>query len=69
MKTKRTAALPPFYTHTIGSLPRPLVVRELLARRAELAESRFAELMDEMVIFAIRLQELAGLDVVGAFGD
>ena len=28
VKTPRTARLPPFYTHGIGSLPRPQVVRE-----------------------------------------
>ena len=32
MKTTRTAALPDFYTHPIGSLPRPLAVIELLGR-------------------------------------
>jgi 5-methyltetrahydropteroyltriglutamate--homocysteine methyltransferase len=64
MKTQRTAKLPMFYTHVIGSLPRPLVVREVLARRDELGEDRFRKTMDEMIIFAIRLQEMAGLDVV-----
>src|SRR5262245_7681038 len=28
--------LPPFYTHGIGSLPRPQVVRDLLAMRQEM---------------------------------
>lgn len=56
--------LPPLYTHVIGSLPRPQAVRDLLARRQEMAPDRFRGLLDEMVIFAIRLQELAGIDCV-----
>src|SRR5436305_7280330 len=64
MKTARTRRLPPFYTHGIGSLPRPLVVRDLLARR-ERSDERFRQALDDMVLFAIRLQEQAGLDVVG----
>jgi 5-methyltetrahydropteroyltriglutamate--homocysteine methyltransferase len=65
MKTTRTGSLPLFYTHGIGSLPRPKVVRELLARRRELPPDRFTKVMDEMVIFAIRMQEQVGMDVVG----
>ena len=57
MRTTRTAALPPFYTQPIGSLPRPKVVLDLLGRRDQAA-------MDDAVRFAIRLQEKAGLDVV-----
>jgi len=64
MKTKRTQKLPPFFTQVIGSLPRPGVLLELLTREKEIAAERFAAVMDEMVIFAIRLQEQAGLDVV-----
>lgn len=64
MRTARTAQLPLFYTHGIGSLPRPKVVQDLLARRDELPADRYRGLLDEMVVFAIRLQELAGLDVV-----
>ncbi|HYF50882.1 MAG TPA: cobalamin-independent methionine synthase II family protein [Planctomycetota bacterium] len=64
MKTKRTQQLPPFYTHVIGSLPRPKALQHLVARRAEVAPAEYEKLLDEMVIFAIRLQELAGLDVV-----
>ncbi len=65
MKTERTSRLPLFYTHGIGSLPRPQVVRDLLARRREMPPAEFARRMDDMVVFAIRLQEQAGLDVVG----
>jgi len=64
MKTSRTSKLPPFYTHVIGSLPRPKVVQDLLARRDELPADRYRQTLDEMVLFAIRLQELAGIDVV-----
>src|SRR6266481_2148840 len=58
MKTPRTASLPPFFAHPIGSLPRPQVVRDLLA------DGRDKSALDDMVRFAIRLQERAGLDVV-----
>ena len=64
MKTQRTSQLPPFYTHVIGSLPRPLLVRDVLARRDQMPPERFARVMDDLVVFAIRLQEEAGLDVV-----
>jgi len=64
VKTARTAQLPPFYTHPIGSLPRPQVVRDLLAKRDEIPPERFAHVLDDLVRFAIRLQEQAGLDVV-----
>ncbi|MHB9107718.1 MAG: hypothetical protein ACYDCO_11740 [Armatimonadota bacterium] len=64
MRTARTAALPPFYTQVIGSLPRPLAVRDLLARREALPAAEFGAAMDDMTAFAIRLQETAGLDVV-----
>lgn len=64
MKTSRISQLPPFYTHGIGSLPRPQVVRDLLAKRAEMPPERFRLVLDDLVRFAIRLQEQAGLDVV-----
>jgi len=52
------------YPQVIGSLPRPLVVRELLSKRHEISADRFQGVMDEMVMFAIRLQEQAGIDCV-----
>jgi len=64
MKTERTIKLPPFYTHGIGSLPRPKVVRDLLARRSEMPQEEFQRTLDDLVLFAIHLQEQAGLDVV-----
>jgi 5-methyltetrahydropteroyltriglutamate--homocysteine methyltransferase len=64
MQTTRTAQLPRFFTHGIGSLPRPQVVRDLLARRDELPPERFQRTLDDLVLFAIRMQEQLGLDVV-----
>ena len=64
MRTERTLQLPLFYTLVIGSLPRPQAVRDLLARRAQMPPERFTAALDDMVRFAIRLQEQAGIDVV-----
>jgi len=64
MKTKRTSQLPLFYTHVIGSLPRPKVVRDLLAKRQEMAPGALTHIQDDMVMFAIRVQEQTGLDVI-----
>jgi 5-methyltetrahydropteroyltriglutamate--homocysteine methyltransferase len=64
MKTPRTSRLPPFFTHPIGSLPRPQALRDLLAQRHETSPERFRRTLDDFVRFAIRLQEQAGLDVV-----
>jgi 5-methyltetrahydropteroyltriglutamate--homocysteine methyltransferase len=64
VKTDKTAGLPPFHTHVIGSLPRPKLVIDLLHRREEMSADRYVRLMDEMVLFAIRLQEEAGIDVI-----
>jgi 5-methyltetrahydropteroyltriglutamate--homocysteine methyltransferase len=64
MKAERTLGLGPFYTQGIGSLPRPKVVRDLLARRAAMPPETFQRTLDDLVLFAIRLQEQAGLDVV-----
>jgi len=64
MKTKKTRTLPRFFTQVIGSLPRPKLVHDLHVRRSEIPPERFRSVMDDMVRFAIRLQEQAGLDVV-----
>lgn len=64
MQTARTQKLPPFFTQVIGSLPRPAAVRELLARRETMPAREYQAALDDVVRFAIRLQELAGLDVV-----
>lgn len=60
----RSTRLPPFFTHGIGSLPRPKVVRDLFARRHEMYADRFQRTLDDCVVFAIRLQEEVGLDDV-----
>lgn len=70
MKTARTRQLPPFYTHVIGSLPRPKMVQDLLRSRdakdprEAMPADAYRETLDDVVRFAIRLQERAGLDVV-----
>ncbi len=64
MKTTRTRRLPAFFTHVIGSLPRPRLVLDLLEGRDRTDPARFQKVMDDMVTFAIRLQEQAGVDVV-----
>src|SRR5262245_16573108 len=64
MKTSRTKKLPLFYTHVIGSLPRPKMVRSLLDRKDQMDPKEYQANLDDVVRFAIRLQELAGLDVV-----
>ena len=64
MKTDRTSQLPRFCTQVIGSLPRPKVVRDLLSKRDEMPPERFNKALDDMVRFAIRLQEQAGIDIV-----
>src|SRR5262249_31940759 len=60
----RTRKLPLFFTQVIGSLPRPKLVQDLLAQRHTIPADRFQSLLDDMVRFAIRLQEQAGIDVV-----
>src|SRR5436190_1663256 len=56
--------LPKFYTQPIGSLPRPKAVLDLLAQRNTMAAERFLPALDDAVRFAIRMQEIAGMDVV-----
>ena len=64
MKTLRTAGLPLVPTQVIGSLPRPKAVLDLLASRATMPPGRFRAVMDDAVRFAIRMQEIAGIDIV-----
>lgn len=64
MNRDRMQSLPQFYTQPIGSLPRPQVVLDLVGRRDTIDPDSYRATMDDMVRFAIRLQEQAGLDVV-----
>lgn len=64
MITPSTQSLPLFPTHVIGSLPRPQVVRDLIARRNEIPVADYQAQMDDMVRFAIRIQESAGIDII-----
>ena len=64
MITDRTSKLPPFFTQVIGSLPRPKRVRHLVMSHSVHSSKEIFELMNDVVIFAIRLQEQAGLDVI-----
>lgn len=64
MISQRTKELPSFYTQVIGSLPRPQLVRSLVDRRDSIAADEYSRIMDEMVVFAIRVQEQAGIDVI-----
>ena len=68
MQTERTQELPPLYTHVIGSLPRPRLLQHILNNREKIDEERFGLLMDDMVRFAIRLQEEAGIDAISDKG-
>ena len=64
MKTERTRRLPPFFTQVIGSLPRPQLLRDLLHRRDSDPTFSCRSIFDDLTLFAIRLQEQAGLDVI-----
>ena len=53
-----------FPTQVIGSLPRPKAVLDLLAGRDRISADAFHNAMDDAVRFAVRLQEIAGIDIV-----
>ena len=57
-----TATLPLFPASVVGSMPRPLHVRELIEKAASDAADERA--MDAAVTYAVTMQEFAGLDVV-----
>ena len=57
-----TRTLPLFPASVVGSIPRPLHVRELIAKPAWDEADRHA--MDAAIRYAISMQEYAGLDVV-----
>src|SRR3954465_6544067 len=53
-----------FPTSVIGSLPRPLFVRELIADDCPIAGDEYDRLMGNAIRAAVALQETAGLDVI-----
>lgn len=53
-----------FPTQVIGSLPRPKAVLDLLASRDSMSVDAFRNTMDDAVRFAVRMQEIAGIDIV-----
>ena len=55
-----------FPTMVIGSLPRPAWVRDVIAARTQgrLADEEADRLLDPGILFAIRMQERAGLDYI-----
>jgi 5-methyltetrahydropteroyltriglutamate--homocysteine methyltransferase len=53
-----------FPTSVIGSLPRPMFVRELIADDCPVADDEYDRLMGNAIRTAVALQETAGLDVV-----
>ena len=64
MNVSRPAPLPLIPAQVIGSLPRPAMVRDLLAQRDVLPRGEWQARMDDCVRFAIHLQQQAGLDIV-----
>ncbi len=57
-----TRALPLFPASIVGSIPRPLMVRELIEKR--LWDAADTATMDAAIRFVVAMQERAGLDVV-----
>ena len=55
-----------FPTTVVGSLPRPQWVMDLFQRRwdEEISEQEFQKRLDSAVLFAIQLQEMAGIDII-----
>jgi 5-methyltetrahydropteroyltriglutamate--homocysteine methyltransferase len=52
---------PPFRAEHIGSLLRPRELKEAFAKRGEIGENRYREILGRCIIDAIRMQEDAGL--------
>ncbi|MCS6861201.1 MAG: cobalamin-independent methionine synthase II family protein [Abditibacteriales bacterium] len=53
-----------FPASVVGSLPRPQFVRDLLEQQDTLPPEEYRKRMDAAVMFAIAMQEAAGLDIV-----
>src|SRR5205809_1884714 len=61
-----TSPLPLFPAGVVGSMPRPLWVRDLLEPETEarLGAAEHRRLMDAAVAYVVAMQEAAGLDIV-----
>ncbi len=55
---------PPFRAEHIGSLLRPRELKEAFARRGEIGEVRYREILERCIVAAIRMQEEAGLQSI-----
>ena len=53
-----------FPTSVVGSMPRPQVVKDLIAEDSSLPAQEYQRLMQSCVRYVVALQERAGLDVV-----
>ncbi len=53
-----------FPASVVGSMPRPLFVRELIAGNPSLSAERYRSAMDAAIRYVVALQEHAGLDVI-----
>lgn len=53
-----------FPTSVVGSIPRPLFVRDLINGHPPLASDRFEREMDAAIHYVVAMQEHAGLDVI-----
>jgi 5-methyltetrahydropteroyltriglutamate--homocysteine methyltransferase len=53
-----------FPTAVVGSLPRPAFVRQVVMGERVLSAERRARVMDDAVVYAVRLQEEAGVDIL-----
>ena len=55
-----------FPTTVVGSLPRPQWVLDLFQRRWDggISEQEFQQRLDSAVVFAIQLQDMAGIDII-----
>jgi len=62
----KARSLPLFPTSVIGSLPRPQWLLDLVSAHAarKVSDKEFDDRCDRAVLFAIALQEAAGLDII-----
>ncbi len=53
-----------FPTAVVGSLPRPLYLQELLAKRDAMPPAEYRAHVEAAVPFAVKMQEFAGIDII-----